>query len=496
MPTTADIFSAEDLSRASRCWRSRAWWSRARAPDVAPEARGPPDAAAQLLPRDRPATAATCRLAWPRRRSRCSGWAAPARRRRSRSPRPASARLRCIDAGCRHAVGRLFLAVLRQRRGRRRARGAAGARIVRRCGAAGRGDGARPARSTARTTICAGDRRVGLRACAASTPAQFNLAYKLNSVCLGDRMPWIACALAGAEIVVGPAFHPRTGPLATCATGCARSPAPAIPRTTFAFERHLDRAKRISATSGENLVFGAGIAGNMAGLEVVKMLTGASQPSLVGRLLTVSLQDLRTRSTRCCGSRGARPAIERGQRAHEPRLGGPGQPEGRPGSPTCRRRCGAPRNRCRRFSTRRRSRISISAPPTGRNGSMPARDAPNARQSFPRSAKPSNATPPITGTRRASSLAKRSELGAAITPAECVLYADEQYAAAGFHLPALVGGCGDQLDQRRRIARRARSRAAGLAGLSGVPVAARARISSRRSTSNGLAAGASLSRPC
>jgi len=31
----------------------------------------------------------------------------------------------------------------------------------------------------------------------------------------------------------------------------------------------------------------------MAGLEVVKMLTGASQPSLVGRLLTVSLLHLR-----------------------------------------------------------------------------------------------------------------------------------------------------------------------------------------------------------
>ena len=70
------------------------------------------------------------------------------------------------------------------------------------------------------------------------------------------------------------------------------------------------------------------------------------------------------------------------------------------------------------------------------------RTAPNARQNSPRSAKQSNATRPIIGIpARRFSLAKRSELGAAISPAECVLYADEQYCRAGLHLPALVGGC-------------------------------------------------------
>jgi adenylyltransferase/sulfurtransferase len=119
-----------------------------------------------------------------------------------------------------------------------------------------------------------------------------NLAYKLNKVCLGHRMPWMCVGLEGAEIVVGPVFHPPHGPCYMCyrmrAVACAGNP-----EATFAVERHLDRAKTDLSHKREGLVFGAGIAGNMAGLEVVKMLTGASQPSLVGRLLTVSLQDLR-----------------------------------------------------------------------------------------------------------------------------------------------------------------------------------------------------------
>ena len=106
----------------------------------------------------------------------------------------------------------------------------------------------------------------------------------------------------------GPPFHPPHGPCYMCyrmrAVACAGNPEEA-----FAVERHLDRRKTDLSHKREGLVFGAGIAGNMAGLEVVKMLTGASQPSLVGRLLTVSLQDLRI--AKAYGAEeadGARPA--------------------------------------------------------------------------------------------------------------------------------------------------------------------------------------------
>jgi len=120
---------------------------------------------------------------------------------------------------------------------------------------------------------------------------QSNLIYKLNRVCLAERMPWIACSLAGAEIIVGPAMHPGHGPCYLCyrmrAVACAGNPDDA-----FAYERFLDRRKRDDSPRRENLVFGAGLAANFIGMEIVKELTGLSEPSLVGRILTVRLTDL------------------------------------------------------------------------------------------------------------------------------------------------------------------------------------------------------------
>jgi adenylyltransferase/sulfurtransferase len=121
--------------------------------------------------------------------------------------------------------------------------------------------------------------------------SQSNLTYKLNRVCLATGTRWIACSLAGAEIVVGPAMHPGTGPCYLCyrmrAVACAGNPEDA-----FAYERFLDRRKRDDSQQRENLVFGAGLAANFVGLEVIKSLTGLAEPSLVGRILTVRLTDL------------------------------------------------------------------------------------------------------------------------------------------------------------------------------------------------------------
>lgn len=120
---------------------------------------------------------------------------------------------------------------------------------------------------------------------------QSNLTFKLNRVCLAARTPWIACSLAGAEIVVGPAMHPGTGPCYLCyrmrAVACAGNPEDA-----FAYERFLDRAKRDDSVKRENLVFGAGLAAGFMGMEIVKELTGLAEPSLVGRILTIRLTDL------------------------------------------------------------------------------------------------------------------------------------------------------------------------------------------------------------
>jgi bacteriocin biosynthesis cyclodehydratase domain-containing protein len=92
-------------------------------------------------------------------------------------------------------------------------------------------------------------------------------------------------------VVVGPAVHPGQGPCYLCyrmrSVACAGNPEDA-----FAYERYLDRRRQDDGARRENLVFGAGLAAHLLGLEVLKELTGLSEPSLAGRILTVRLTDL------------------------------------------------------------------------------------------------------------------------------------------------------------------------------------------------------------
>jgi molybdopterin-synthase adenylyltransferase len=121
--------------------------------------------------------------------------------------------------------------------------------------------------------------------------SQSNLIFKLNRVCLADGIRWISCALAGAEVIVGPAVQPGHSPCYLCyrmrAVACSGNPEEA-----FAYEKYLDRRKQDDSASRENLVFGAGIAANLLGMEVVKDLTGLCEPSLIGQILTIRLTDL------------------------------------------------------------------------------------------------------------------------------------------------------------------------------------------------------------
>jgi adenylyltransferase/sulfurtransferase len=120
---------------------------------------------------------------------------------------------------------------------------------------------------------------------------QSNLAIKLNRVCLADGIRWTSCALAGAEVIVGPTVHPGRSACYLCyrmrAVACAGNPEEA-----FAYERYLDRRRTDDSGTRENLVFSAGIAGNLLGSEVVNELAGLGEPALVGRILTVRLTDL------------------------------------------------------------------------------------------------------------------------------------------------------------------------------------------------------------
>ena len=121
--------------------------------------------------------------------------------------------------------------------------------------------------------------------------AQSNLTFKLNRVCLATGQRWGSCALAGAEVVVGPVVHPNRSACYLCyrmrTVACAGNPDDA-----FAYERYLDRRKSDDSGRRQSLVAGAGIAANILASEVIKELSGLAEPSLVGRILTLHLTDL------------------------------------------------------------------------------------------------------------------------------------------------------------------------------------------------------------
>jgi len=119
---------------------------------------------------------------------------------------------------------------------------------------------------------------------------QSNLIFKLNRVCLAKEARWIACALAGPELVVGPGVHPGRSACYMCyrmrTVACAGNSEQA-----FSYERRLDKRKKDDGGVRENFVFSANLAAGFLGIEVVKELTGYAEPSLTGRLLTVRLTD-------------------------------------------------------------------------------------------------------------------------------------------------------------------------------------------------------------
>ena len=122
-----------------------------------------------------------------------------------------------------------------------------------------------------------------------------NVIYKLNRVCLAARRRWLFCGVSGAEIVVGPGIEPGRTACYMCyrmrSIACAGNPEEA-----FAYERYLDRRKQDDSGQRENLVFGVGLAANLAGLEMTKLLSGWAEPGLTGRILTVRLTDLSIRT--------------------------------------------------------------------------------------------------------------------------------------------------------------------------------------------------------
>jgi bacteriocin biosynthesis cyclodehydratase domain-containing protein len=120
---------------------------------------------------------------------------------------------------------------------------------------------------------------------------QSSLVYKLNRVCLQTGIRWTSCALAGAEIVIGPTVYPRFTPCYLCykmrVVACAGNPEDA-----FAFEKLLDRRKQDDSSRCENLAIGASLAANFLALEIVRDLVGLSPVTTAGKVIIFNLLDL------------------------------------------------------------------------------------------------------------------------------------------------------------------------------------------------------------
>lgn len=120
---------------------------------------------------------------------------------------------------------------------------------------------------------------------------QVSQIYKLNRACLRAGIPWVSGTVSALEGIVGPTVSPYETACYLCykmrAVACADNP-----EDEFEFQRFLDRHKRDDSGQHENLGVGAGIVGNMLALEAIKVLTGALEPSLFGRLTIIDFLHL------------------------------------------------------------------------------------------------------------------------------------------------------------------------------------------------------------
>ena len=117
-----------------------------------------------------------------------------------------------------------------------------------------------------------------------------SLVYKLNRACLRSKTPWISVVSTGFEVVLGPMVYPGETACYLCyrmrATACSNNP-----EAEFDFESFLDRRKADDSGRKPNLVFSSGLAGQLAGLEVLKALCVPEAVATRGRIQVLDLRD-------------------------------------------------------------------------------------------------------------------------------------------------------------------------------------------------------------
>ncbi len=122
---------------------------------------------------------------------------------------------------------------------------------------------------------------------------ELNQALLLNLACQATGTPWIAAALEGTEVVIGPGFFHQPGAACYQCWRMREIATTANQQTRFATETQLAQRQTDLSDQRENLAAGADIAGGMLAGEALTWLTGAAPPSLDGRLITLTLPGLR-----------------------------------------------------------------------------------------------------------------------------------------------------------------------------------------------------------
>ncbi len=115
--------------------------------------------------------------------------------------------------------------------------------------------------------------------------------YKLNRVCLAERLPWLAVASAGTEARIGPLMRPPDTACYLCYS-MRLVAAAQNPEDAFALQSLLDKRRTDDSPQHESLVFGEAVAGQLGALEVVKALCDLPAPPLAGQLLVLDLLSL------------------------------------------------------------------------------------------------------------------------------------------------------------------------------------------------------------
>jgi adenylyltransferase/sulfurtransferase len=116
-----------------------------------------------------------------------------------------------------------------------------------------------------------------------------NVMYRLNRACLQAGVRWTSGSVSAFEGIVGPTVKPYETACYLCyrmrAVACTENP-----EEEFAHLRFLDRRKRDDSGRRENLVFGAGIVGNLLALEAFRALLGLSAAAS-GRVIVFDLME-------------------------------------------------------------------------------------------------------------------------------------------------------------------------------------------------------------